>query len=109
MSTRHAFLSFRYLVARFGATPPISLDAKLGSLIDGEQAFALLESLTTLDPADVEAEYVDYTVSELSEIWDVPLGDVFEACVGEGVGMPFGVRTFMRVEEGEKVKEVLGV
>ncbi|GMH81863.1 hypothetical protein TrST_g8354 [Triparma strigata] len=95
------------VVVRFGATPPISPDSILGELIDAEKCFAVLEALGSLDGSEVEEEYEDYDVVGLAESWGREVGELFEVCVREGVGLPFGVRTFIRREEAEIVKEVL--
>ncbi|GMH61755.1 hypothetical protein TL16_g03328 [Triparma laevis f. inornata] len=92
---------------RFGADPPINPDDVLGELIDGEKCFAVLESLGSLDGSEVEGEYEDYDLVGLAEEWGVEVGEVFEGCVREGVGLPFGVRTFIRREEADIVKDIL--
>lgn len=38
---------------RWGVTPPINQDARLGDMIDAEQAAGLCEALTGLDGSDV--------------------------------------------------------
>jgi len=51
----------------FGASPPIQSSSKLGDLINGEQCFALIEAINSVDPMEISAEYFDGTVEEVYE------------------------------------------
>ena len=46
-------------LASFGVPPPIDASATLRALVDAEQAFALLEALTSLDAAEVDEQCVE--------------------------------------------------
>ena len=91
-------------VCSWGATPPINSDSRLGDLVNSEQCYALLEAVTTLDPSAVDDAFSDDTIVDLANDWGVDVGVVFEACLTEGVEMPFGVRSRITLEEVEEVR-----
>ena len=86
-----------HAVCSWGADPPIDVEDRLGDLVNGEQCFALLEAITTLDPAEVDEAFCALNVAELSKSWGVEPVVVFEACVREGLGEN---RRRRREEEG---------
>ena len=75
-----------HAVCSWGADPPIDVEDRLGDLVNGEQCFALLEAVTTLDPAEVDEAFAAQNVAELAKAWGAEPGVVFEACVREGLG-----------------------
>mmetsp|Transcript_8957 Transcript_8957/g.18089 ORF Transcript_8957/g.18089 Transcript_8957/m.18089 type:complete len:203 (-) Transcript_8957:23-631(-) len=93
-----------HAVCSWGADPPVDVEDKLGDLVNGEQCFALLEAITTLDPAEVDEAFCAQNISELSSSWGVETGVVFEACVREGLELPFGIRTRLKEEDVESVQ-----
>ena len=50
-----------------GCKPPIDINAKLGTLLTGEQIYSLLQAVNTLDPFDSNLEYDTVPVEELAE------------------------------------------
>ena len=97
------------ILLRFGATPPLSPNDIIGDLINSEQCFALLEALTSLDPADIDDCYHDDSLEEIAQYYDRDLGEVFEAAVKIEAGLPMGVKTRLRNEEVNELFEVLGI
>ena len=97
-----------HAVCSWGADPPIDVENRLGDLVNSEQCFALLEAITTLDPAEVDEAFSELNVAELSSSWGVEPGVVFEACVREGMELPFGVRTRIKEEDVDNVMRWCG-
>ena len=91
------------VLASWGAPVPIDPSARLGDMVTGEQAFAILEAIHTLDVAQLHERYSEDTLVNICDYYDIDLKEAFEFCVeGRGWALPFGVRTFLRVEqEGE--------
>lgn len=96
------------VVSGWGAPVPIDPNARLGDMVTGEQAFALLEAIHTLDVADLHGRYSEMDLMGLCDIYDIDPVDAFEFCVERGWGLPFGVRTFLRVDQEEELLDVFG-
>lgn len=91
----------------WGVPPPIDPDALLGDMITGEQAFAILEALHTLDMGALNDRYSEYDLATLCVEYDIELLKGFELAMKEGWNLPFGVRTYLRVEQEEFLVESL--
>jgi hypothetical protein len=96
------------VVSGWGAPVPVDPNARLGDMVTGEQAFALLEAIHTLDVADLHGRYSEMDLMGLCDIYDIDPVDAFEFCVERGWGLPFGVRTFLRVDQEEELLDVFG-
>lgn len=48
-----------------GVSPPVDSDRRLSSFLTGDQIFALLEAVTTLDPSEARDRFVDETLDEV--------------------------------------------
>lgn len=83
----------------FGVPPPIRDNDKLGDLVNGEQAFALLEALTSLDGNDVQVMYVDFTLEHAAYLLDVDVADLFSECNAKGFALPHGLETQLRRDQ----------
>lgn len=91
----------------WGVPPPIDPNMILGDLVTGEQAFAILEAIHTLDVGSLNDRYADYDLATLCNEYDIDLADAFEMAMKEGWNLPFGVRTYLRVEQEEHLIEKL--
>jgi len=91
----------------WGVPAPINPSDMLGDMITGEQAFAILEAIHTLDMGALNDRYADYDLATLCNEYDIDLADGFELAMKEGWNLPFGVRTFLRVEQEEHLVETL--
>jgi hypothetical protein len=91
----------------WGVPPPISVDSQLGDLVTGEQAFALIEALTTLDNTQINERYSYDDLVTLCDDYDLDLRLVFNFCMKEGYNLPFGVRTCLRVEQERELLRVM--
>jgi len=91
----------------WGVPPPIDANGLLGDMITGEQAFAILEAIHTLDMGALNERYADYDLVTLCNEYDVDLTDGFELAMTEGWNLPFGVRTFLRVDQEEHLIDTL--
>ena len=92
----------------FGIPPPIRDDARISDILDADQAFALLEAVTSLDAAEVEDAYVAFDLARVAGLLEAPLAEVFAACVDEGFGLPHGVETQLRREQYEALRSRFG-
>jgi len=87
------------VICGWGVQAPIDPDALLGDMVTGEQAFAILEAIHTLEVGALNDRYADYDLMTLCNEYDVDIIDGYELAVKEGWNLPFGVRTFLRVEQ----------
>lgn len=92
----------------WGVPPPIDPNTMLGDMITGEQAFAILEAIHTLDVGSLNDRYSNYDLESLCFEYDIELSDGFELALKEGWNLPFGVKTFLRVEQEEHLVAKLG-
>eukprot|EP00553_Chaetoceros_curvisetus_P010233 CAMPEP_0204625310 /NCGR_PEP_ID=MMETSP0717-20131115/11070_1 /ASSEMBLY_ACC=CAM_ASM_000666 /TAXON_ID=230516 /ORGANISM="Chaetoceros curvisetus" /LENGTH=257 /DNA_ID=CAMNT_0051640981 /DNA_START=40 /DNA_END=810 /DNA_ORIENTATION=- len=83
----------------WGVPPPIDPNGLLGDMVTGEQAFAILEAIHTLDVGSLNDRYAEYDLATLCNEYDIELTDAFELAMKEGWNLPFGVRTFLHVEQ----------
>lgn len=79
-----------------GVNPPIRDTDILSDLVNGDQAYALLEALTTLDGTDFEDFYMSQTLEEAADLIDVPVSEVFNFCSDKGYSLPHGIQTQLR-------------
>mmetsp|Transcript_21271 Transcript_21271/g.26155 ORF Transcript_21271/g.26155 Transcript_21271/m.26155 type:complete len:173 (-) Transcript_21271:108-626(-) len=91
----------------WGVPPPIDPSGLLGDMITGEQAFAILEAIHTLDVGSLNDRYAEFDLVTLCSEYDIELTKAFELAMKEGWNLPFGVRTFLRVEQEEHLIETL--
>lgn len=91
----------------WGVPPPIDPNMILGDMVTGEQAFAILEAIHTLDVGSLNDRYSDYDLQTLCFEYDIELSVGFELALKEGWNLPFGVKTFLRVEQEEYLLEKL--
>ena len=96
------------VVASWGAPVPIDPNCRLGDMVTGEQAYAILEAIHTLDVAALHGRYSEEDLMGLCDIYDIDPTDAFEFSIERGWALPFGVRTFLRVEQEEELLDVLG-
>jgi hypothetical protein len=95
------------VLVTWGVPPPISVDTRLGDLVTGEQAFAFVEALTSLDNTQLNERYSYDDLLTLCEDYDLDLRQVFQFCIKENYNLPFGVRTCLRVEQEKELLRVM--
>jgi hypothetical protein len=95
------------VLATWGVPIPIDPNSRLGDMVTGEQAFAVLEAIHTLDVAELHDRYAEDDLMNLCEYYDVDIKDAFDFCMERGWALPFGVRTFLRVEQEEELLDAL--
>mmetsp|Transcript_6643 Transcript_6643/g.10137 ORF Transcript_6643/g.10137 Transcript_6643/m.10137 type:complete len:271 (+) Transcript_6643:75-887(+) len=96
------------ILCTWGVPVPISIQDRLGDLVTGEQAFAILEAITTLDVAELQDRYSNSNMVVLCDFNGIELRDAFQMAINEGWSLPFGVNTCLRVEQEEELIRALG-
>ena len=96
------------VLATWGVPIPINPNIPLGDMITGEQTFAILEAIHTLDIGQLHEMYSEDNVMNICDYYDIDIKVAFDYCMERGWALPFGVRTFLRVEQEEELLEVLG-
>ena len=96
------------VLCMWGVPVPINVNDRLGDLVTGEQAFALVEAVNSLDVAALHDRYSNQSLLQFCYEMDIPLQKAFEMAVKEGWSLPFGVQTCLRVEQEDEVMRVLG-
>ena len=96
------------VVCMWGAPVPINVHDRLGDLVTGEQAFALLEAVNSLDVAALHDRYSNSNLVQFCYEFDILLQGAFEMAMKEGWSLPFGVQTCLRVEQEDELLRVLG-
>jgi hypothetical protein len=96
------------VLCMWGVPIPIHIHDKLGDLVTGEQAFAIVEAVNTLDVAALHDRYSNTNIQQLCFEWGIDLQHAFEMAMREGWSLPFGVQTCLRVEQERELLRVLG-
>mmetsp|Transcript_18557 Transcript_18557/g.25734 ORF Transcript_18557/g.25734 Transcript_18557/m.25734 type:complete len:362 (+) Transcript_18557:133-1218(+) len=96
------------VLCMWGVPVPINPQEKLGDLVTGEQAFALLEAVYSLDISALHDRYSNMNLMSVCDWYDIDIKDAFEFSVKEGWSLPFGVQTCLRVEQEDELVRVLG-
>jgi hypothetical protein len=91
----------------WGCPVPINCNDRLGDLVTGEQAFAIVETVNSLDIAALHDRYSNSNLVQICAEWDMDLQAVFEMAMKEGWSLPFGVQTCLQVEQEEELLRVL--
>ena len=95
------------VLTTWGVPVPINIQDRLGDLVTGEQAFAIVEAVNSLDVADLHDRYSNQSLTQVCDYWDIPITDAFQFAMKEGWSLPFGVQTNLRVEQEEELIRVL--
>jgi len=96
------------VLCTWGVPVPIQTRDRLGDLVTGEQAFAILEAIHSLDISVLQDRYSNQNLVIVCDDRDIDLRDAFQMAVKEGWSLPFGVQTCLRVEQEEELIRVLG-
>jgi len=94
------------VLAMWGVPVPINVHDRLGDLVTGEQAFALVEAVNTLDMGNLNDRYSNQNILQVCDGWEIDIKDAFEFAMNEGWSLPFGVRTNLRVEQEDELLRV---
>jgi hypothetical protein len=94
------------VLCMWGVPVPINVHDRLGDLATGEQAFALVEAVNSLDVGVLQDRYSNQNLLQICDEWDIDLKDAFELAMKEGWSLPFGVRTNLRVEQEDELLRV---
>lgn len=97
------------VLCMWGVPVPINLHDRLGDLVTGEQAFALVEAVNTLDMGYLNDRYSNQNMMQVCDGWDIDIKDAFEFAMTEGWSLPFGVRTNLRVEQEDELLRVFSI
>eukprot|EP00547_Thalassionema_nitzschioides_P000744 CAMPEP_0194215594 /NCGR_PEP_ID=MMETSP0156-20130528/17517_1 /TAXON_ID=33649 /ORGANISM="Thalassionema nitzschioides, Strain L26-B" /LENGTH=282 /DNA_ID=CAMNT_0038944153 /DNA_START=50 /DNA_END=898 /DNA_ORIENTATION=- len=96
------------VLCSWGVPVPINTHDRLGDLVTGEQAFAILEAIQSLDVADLQSRYSNNNMMIVCDEYGIELRDAFQMAVKEGWSLPFGVQTCLRVEQEDQLVRALG-
>lgn len=96
------------VLCMWGVPVPINIHDRLGDLVTGEQAFAIVEAIYSLDISALHDRYSNQSLLSFCDDYDIDLKDAFEMAVKEGWSLPFGVQTCLRVEQEEELIRVFG-
>lgn len=96
------------VLCTWGVPVPINVYDRLGDLTTGEQAFAILEAINTLDNADLQDRYSDFAFQDLCDHYEIDLKDAFEFAMKEGWNLPFGIQTALRSEQEDELLRLFG-
>jgi len=91
---------------QWGVDVPINVYDRLGDLVTGEQAFALVEAVNTLDVGHLNDRYSNQNLLQICDEWEIEIKEAFEFVMKEGWSLPFGVRTNLRVEQEDELLRV---
>ena len=91
------------LCTKWGVPVPINTKDRLGDLVTGEQAFALVEAVNSLDIAFIQDQYTNMSFQQLCHEWDIDLKKAFEYAMTEGWTLPFGIRTILRQDQEDEL------
>ena len=94
-------------IFEWGVPIPIDPNSRLGDMVTGEQAFAILEAIHTLDISELHERYAEDDLMNLCDYYDLDIKEAFDFCMERGWALPFGVRTFLRVEQEEELLDAL--
>ena len=81
-----------------GLHVPISTSERLGDVVTGEQAFAVLEAVNSLDVAFLNDRYSNNSLLIVCDWYDINVRDAFNFAMREGWSLPFGVQTSLKIE-----------
>lgn len=94
------------VLCMWGVPVPIDINARLGDLVTGEQAFALVEAVNSLDVGAIQDRYSNQNLMQICDEWDIDIRDGFAFAMKEGWSLPFGVRTILRQEQEDELLRV---
>lgn len=92
--------------AQLGCLTPVDIETNIENIMTGEQIFTLLTALNSLDPLDSNAGYDSVSVIELASDMNVSTQKIVEICIGEQIGLPYGVRTVLHLDVVDQIKRV---
>jgi hypothetical protein len=96
------------VLCMWGVPVPINIRDRLGDLVTGEQAFAILEAIYSLDIGSLHDRYSNDNLLSVCDYWEIDLKNAFEFAMKEGWSLPFGVQTHLRAEQEDELMRVFG-
>ena len=91
------------VLCMWGVPVPINVHDRLGDMVTGEQAFALVEAVNSLDVGVLQDRYSNSNLLQICDEFEIELKEAFEFAMKEGWSLSFGVRTNLRVEQEEEL------
>ena len=96
------------VLCMWGVPVPINPRDRLGDLVTGEQCFAIVEAIYSLDIGALNDRYSNMSIMQVCEYFEIDLKDAFEFAMKEDWSLPFGVQTNLRVEQEEELLRTFG-
>ncbi|CAJ1920352.1 unnamed protein product [Cylindrotheca closterium] len=94
------------VLCMWGVPVPIDINSRLGDMVTGEQAFALVEAVNSLDIGALQDRYANQDMVKMCHEWEIDIRDAFAFAMKEGWSLPFGVRTVLRQEQEDELLRV---
>jgi hypothetical protein len=94
------------VMCMWGVPVPININDRLGDLVTGEQAFAIVEAVNSLDIGALQDRYSNQSILQVCDEWNIDIKDAFNFAMKEGWSLPFGVRTNLRVEQEDELLRI---
>ena len=94
------------VMTMWGVPVPIDINARLGDMVTGEQAFALVEAVNSMDVGALQDRYSNQNLMQICDEWEIDIRDAFAFAMKEGWSLPFGVRTILRTEQEDELLRV---
>jgi biotin carboxyl carrier protein len=95
------------VLCMWGVPVPIDIHNRLGDLVTGEQAFAIIEAVYSVDVGALHDRYSNQNLVQVCYEFDIEMKDGFQFAMKEGWSLPFGVQTNLRVEQEDELIRVL--
>ena len=96
------------VLCMWGVQVPINIRDRLGDMVTGEQAFAILEAIYSLDVGSLHDRYSNDNLLTVCDYWEIDMKNAFEFAMKEGWSLPFGVQTHLRAEQEDELMRVFG-
>jgi hypothetical protein len=96
------------VLCMWGVPAPVNTHDRLGDLVTGEQCFAIVEAIYSLDIGALNDRYSNMSIVQVCDHWEIELKDAFEFAMKEGWSLPFGVQTNLRVEQEDELLRNFG-
>lgn len=93
-------------VVQMGCKPPVDVNTNIANILTGEQIYALLQAVTSLDPVQSNSEYDSLSLGELAEELNVPIDRLVRISEKYEVNLPFGIDTILHETVADQLRGI---